>query len=366
MPFARWIVETVIRRSVAGVDLLGVQAGGLLEKAGQRRVLVVLLVGLGGAAQRAQVLEHPLGVAAPLGVRGVVAPVLVVADQPAGERHGRDHDVADRAAGGELAHGRCSSPAPNSTSRSRARWARTPSSSPARALAAIRSPRCCSRAQATSLVTVAVPIPRRGEPIARRNACASSGFCEQRQVGERVADLGALVQAERAEHAVRDAGVRERALQRLGRVPGPREREDLARRGAAGERVGDLRRRPSSPRRTRWRTRGRARGRRGRASRSAPSAPGARCGQRSDGGLEDLRARAEVPAEHDLACAPGDARRSRGCGAGRRGASCGSAGRRRRTRTGSRPGRRAGRPAIAWAWLVSWNSSTTIHRHRCA
>ena len=65
-------------------------------------MLVVLLVGLGGAAQRAQVLEHPLGVAAAIGVGGVVALVLEVADQPSGQRHGRDHDVADRAAGGEL------------------------------------------------------------------------------------------------------------------------------------------------------------------------------------------------------------------------------------------------------------------------
>ena len=63
---------------------------------------------------------------------------------------------------------------------------------------------------------------------------------DQGEVGERVADLGALVEPERAEHAVRDAVVRERALQRLGRVPGPGEREDLGRRGAGGERVGDL------------------------------------------------------------------------------------------------------------------------------
>ena len=65
--------------------------------------LVVLVVGVGGAAQRAEVLEHPLGVAAAVGVGGVVALVLVVADEPAGHRHGRDHDVADRATGGELA-----------------------------------------------------------------------------------------------------------------------------------------------------------------------------------------------------------------------------------------------------------------------
>ena len=71
MPFARWIVETVIRRSGSpGGDLVGVQAGGLLEEPGQRGVVgVLLLVGLGGAAQRAQVLEHPFGVLALLGFR---------------------------------------------------------------------------------------------------------------------------------------------------------------------------------------------------------------------------------------------------------------------------------------------------------
>ena len=52
---------------IARVELLGVQPGGVLEKASERRTLVVLRVGLGCAAQRAQVLEHPLGVAPALG-----------------------------------------------------------------------------------------------------------------------------------------------------------------------------------------------------------------------------------------------------------------------------------------------------------
>ena len=99
---------------------------------------------------------------------------------------------------------------------------------------------------------------------------------------------------------MRDPGVRERALQRLGRVPGPREREDLGRRGAGGERVGDLAGDPVRLGELVREARGPAPGRRGRASRSAPSARGARCGHAADGGLEDLRARAEVPPEHDL------------------------------------------------------------------
>ena len=82
-----------------GVELLGVKPGRVLEEAGEGRVLVVLVVGLGGSAQRAQVLEHPFGVAAAVGVGGVVALVLVVARpaRPAGHR--RDHDVADRPSG---------------------------------------------------------------------------------------------------------------------------------------------------------------------------------------------------------------------------------------------------------------------------
>ena len=85
---------------------MGVQAGGLLEKPGQRGVVdVLLLVGLGGAAQGAQVLEHPLGVLALLGFRGVVAPVLVVLDESAVEHHGGDDDVPERAAVAQLATG---------------------------------------------------------------------------------------------------------------------------------------------------------------------------------------------------------------------------------------------------------------------
>ena len=100
-----------------GVDLLGVKAGGVLEEAGERRVLVVLLVGLGGAAQRAQVLEHPLGVAAAARGRacgragaGSGGPDRRAAS-PSRSRRGRA-TVRRRAR-----RGPARAPAPNSTSR---------------------------------------------------------------------------------------------------------------------------------------------------------------------------------------------------------------------------------------------------------
>ena len=62
-----------MRWSLGGSELLRVQTGGVVKEAGEGGVLVLLLVGLSGAAQRAQVLEHPLGIGPPLGVRRVVA-----------------------------------------------------------------------------------------------------------------------------------------------------------------------------------------------------------------------------------------------------------------------------------------------------
>jgi hypothetical protein len=86
---------------------------------------------------------------------------------------------------------------------------------------------------------------RSADPPARRTDGAAEclsvdGVLNQVQVGERVADLGALVQPERAEHPVRDPGVRERPLQRLGRISRSGEREDLGWWGSGGERVSDL------------------------------------------------------------------------------------------------------------------------------
>ena len=76
------------------------QAGGVLEEAGQRGARAELVgEGLGGAAQRAQVLEHAFGVAALVGPRRAVAALLVVGDEAAVERDGGDDDVAERAAG---------------------------------------------------------------------------------------------------------------------------------------------------------------------------------------------------------------------------------------------------------------------------
>src|SRR4051794_19583001 len=71
----------------AGSDLLGVQAGGVFEKAGDRGGGADLIgVGLRGAAERAQVLEHALAVAALLGARRAVAARLVLGDDAAVER----------------------------------------------------------------------------------------------------------------------------------------------------------------------------------------------------------------------------------------------------------------------------------------
>ena len=255
----------------------------MLEEAGERGVLVVLVVRLGGAAQRAQVLEHPFGVAAPVGVGCVVALVLVVADEPA-RQASRSRSRRGRSSGRRRARrGRARAPSPNSTSRiarrlgrgcrrarRRGRWRRS------------GRRRWCSRAQATSLVTVAAPIPRRGEPIARRNACASSGFCDQRR-GRRARRGPRCARTARASRA-RGAGSRRararaaaaRSRTRCGRARGSRRagcRRRARRRSAAVDpvRLGELVRRTPAL----------APGRRRRASRSAPSAPGARCGSRS-------------------------------------------------------------------------------------
>ena len=166
--------------------------------------------------------------------------MLVVADEPARHRHRRDHDVADRPAGGELGADLLEPGAELDEPLARRRRRGCRRARRRAALAAIRSPPWCSRAQRDELGDGrgADPAPGRADRAAER--LRVDRVLEQRQVGERVADLGALVQPERAEHPVRDPGVRERALQRLGRVPGPREREDLGRRRAGGERVGDL------------------------------------------------------------------------------------------------------------------------------
>ena len=119
------------------------------------------------------------------------------------------------------------------------------------------------------------PAPRRSDRAAKR--LRVDRVLDQREVRERVADLGALVQPERP--------------------------EDLARWHSGSERVGDLggdpvrlgvlvRERPDSH------------GAAGAAHRDQrlPGPPFV-VAHAADSGLEDLRARAEVPSEHDLRAA---------------------------------------------------------------
>ena len=65
VPLARWIVETVMRRSSPGRSSWACRPAACSRKPVSEAPLAVLVgVGLRGAAQRAQVLEHALGVAA--------------------------------------------------------------------------------------------------------------------------------------------------------------------------------------------------------------------------------------------------------------------------------------------------------------
>ena len=83
-------------------ELLGVKPRRVLEEPGQGGGLLVLLVGLHVPAQRPQVFEDPLGVAAlARAVRAVAQPFLP-ADQPAGHRHHRDRHVRERPSRVEL------------------------------------------------------------------------------------------------------------------------------------------------------------------------------------------------------------------------------------------------------------------------
>jgi hypothetical protein len=165
--------------------------------------------------------------------------VLVVAHQPARQRQGDNHRVPERAAGIELGADMLEPGAELDEAITRR-------------LGWHSLQRAGVRAGSDQVAAVVLARPS-DQPVRAGDTDAAARRCDraaerlrvgrvlhQGQVGERVTNLGALVQAERAEHAVRNPGVRERALQGLGRVPGPREREDLARRRARGQRVGDL------------------------------------------------------------------------------------------------------------------------------
>ena len=71
-------------------------------------------------------------------------------------------------------------------------------------------PRCdsgtpCSRAVSCIVRSATSPTPRRGTLTIRSNARSSAGCAEHAHIGDGVADLGALVEAQAADHAIRDA-----------------------------------------------------------------------------------------------------------------------------------------------------------------
>ena len=195
------------------------------------------------------------------------------------------------------------------------------------------------------------------------------GVGEQREVGERVADLGALVQAEAAEHAVRDPGGGQRGLDGPGGVSGAREHEHLGR-GACRRRARRRqRRRPMRLRRVRRRTRA-VDSPAGAAHRDQRlGGPVRVVGDAVRGGVRGSRRASGSCARARSGGGPGSARRSAGCCAARRSGSGRSPGRRRRPRDVAVRCRRAASTSAACASLVSCISSTTSHSsaaRRCA
>ena len=162
----------------------------------------------------------------------------MVGDQAAVERDGGDDDVAERAPGAPLrAHGL---QAGAERGEPLARGVRAHAGERVRVgaggdqVAAVLLARGGDDARRGGGADAA---PRRLDGAPERLRVGRVG--EQREVGERVAHLGALVQAEAAEHAVRDPGRGQRGLRRPGRVAGAGEHEHLAGRRAGGQRVGD-------------------------------------------------------------------------------------------------------------------------------
>ena len=259
-------------------------------------------MGLRGAAQRAQVLEHALGVAALVGRGGALAAVLELAHEAAVDRQGGDDDVPERAPGVQLA-----ADALELSAEAHESFAR-------RARADLREPsRVGAGRDQVAVVLIAgerdhAAGGRRADAAPRRLHGAPEGLRvgrvgQQPEVGHRVADFRALVEAEAAEHPVRDPGGRERGLRRLGAVAGARQHHDLPRRHAARQRVGDRARDP-----VRLVAVGREPGDADLPARSAhrdqrlAGAPRV-VGHAGDGRLEDLGPAAEVAAEHDLGMA---------------------------------------------------------------
>ena len=73
------------------------------------------------------------------------------------------------------------------------------------------------------------PIPRRGELTTRVKEIGVGGVREQREVGDRVLDLGALVELRAADHLVGDVVADERVLEHPALGVGPVEDRDLVR-----------------------------------------------------------------------------------------------------------------------------------------
>ena len=264
-----------------------------------RRRLLAVLVGVGacGAAQGAQVLQGALGVASRVVAAGALAAALGVRDQAAGQGDGGQHELAERAPRRLLGPDRLKpgAEAPERVAGGRAQ--------------AVDRGRVGAGGDQIAAVAIAGvgdhaldagradPAPRRGDRACERLGVARVGH--ERQVGERVADLGALVEPERAEHPVRDPGRGEPGHERGVGVRGAGQHQHLGARQPAGQRA----RQPAAdPVRLRVLV--------GHGDRAHPSAGPAHGVQRllaaarvvrdaGAGGGEDLRARAEVAGEHD-------------------------------------------------------------------
>ena len=213
----------------AGGDLVGVQAGGVLEKPGQRGVAEVLLArrlgrrGTASAGPRARVRRRgaprasgSCRGAAGGGRRGRRRASPSATTTCPSERPAQLAADALESARRTARAGRGLPAADASSSVRRARWP------------VIRSPSWASRASATTRLAVAVPTPRLGEPTARRNACASARVGQQRR-GRRARRGPRRARTGRgAEHPVRDPGARRarpapaRSRTRCARAPAPR------------------------------------------------------------------------------------------------------------------------------------------------
>ena len=159
-------------------------------------------------------------------------------DQPAAEHHRRHDDVPERASGAQLApDARESFPEvgePLSHGVGADALQRAGGLACGDQIAVVRVARQRDHAVGGGRADAAL-----GRADGATERLRVGGVGQQRQVRERVADLGALVQAEAAEHPVRDTVPGERGLHRPGRITGAREHQHLARRDAAGERLRD-------------------------------------------------------------------------------------------------------------------------------